>query len=157
MLFIKYKLIINMTFTWALLWWHFYTNNVDYEQNDFVLYILWVWKNLLKKQVSCLLFFFRKNDALSPEHTLSHSINTELIRLGYIHNSLLFKAVSIIRLARQGFYHSGEGDTVAGGYRKRGWTSDDIIWLRLFIVTRLLIVPVCLHSRKKHSNYKWLK
>lgn len=126
MLFIKYKLIINMTFTWALLWWHFYTNNVDYEQNDFVLYILWVWKNLLKKKVSCL-FFFRKNDALSPEHTLSHSINTELIRLGYIHNSLLFKAVSIIRLARQGFYHSGEGDTVAGGYRKRGWTSDDII------------------------------
>lgn len=81
-----------------------------------------------KKQVSCLfVFFFRKNDALSPEHTLSHSINTELIRLGYIHNSLLFKAVSIIRLARQGFYHSGEGDTVAGGYRKRGWTSDDII------------------------------
>lgn len=84
-------------------------------------------EEFVKKQVSCLFFFFRKNDALSPEHTLSHSINTELIRLGYIHNSLLFKAVSIIRLARQGFYHSGEGDTVAGGYRKRGWTSDDII------------------------------
>lgn len=84
-------------------------------------------EEFVKKTSIMFGFFFRKNDALSPEHTLSHSINTELIRLGYIHNSLLFKAVSMIRLARQGFYHSGEGDTVAGGYRKRGWTSDDII------------------------------
>ncbi|XP_061192093.1 baculoviral IAP repeat-containing protein 3-like [Saccostrea echinata] len=57
-----------------------------------------------------------------------HSMNLELIRLRSFHNFPSSKSVSTVKLARQGFYYSGESDTVicfACGFQKSNWRKED--------------------------------
>nr|XP_022288749.1 putative inhibitor of apoptosis [Crassostrea virginica]XP_022288750.1 putative inhibitor of apoptosis [Crassostrea virginica]XP_022288751.1 putative inhibitor of apoptosis [Crassostrea virginica]XP_022288752.1 putative inhibitor of apoptosis [Crassostrea virginica]XP_022288753.1 putative inhibitor of apoptosis [Crassostrea virginica]XP_022288754.1 putative inhibitor of apoptosis [Crassostrea virginica] len=71
-----------------------------------------------------------QNDASLSETSSFHSMNMELIRLRSFQNFPAARMVSTLQLARQGFYHSGEGDMVicfACGGRKQNWRSEDII------------------------------
>ena len=57
-------------------------------------------------------------------------MNMELIRLGSFQNFPASRTVSTLKLARHGFYYSGEGDMVicfACGGQKQNWRSEDII------------------------------
>jgi hypothetical protein len=58
-----------------------------------------------------------------------HSMNLELIRLETFKNFPLSNSVSTIKLAKEGFYYSGEGDRVvcfACGSERSGWRDGDI-------------------------------
>nr|XP_022288747.1 putative inhibitor of apoptosis isoform X2 [Crassostrea virginica]XP_022288748.1 putative inhibitor of apoptosis isoform X3 [Crassostrea virginica] len=68
--------------------------------------------------------------SLSSVTSLFHSMNMELIRLGSFQNFPASRTVSTLKLARHGFYYSGEGDMVicfACGGQKQNWRSDDNI------------------------------
>ena len=68
--------------------------------------------------------------SLSSVTSSFHSMNMELIRLGSFQNFPASRTVSTLKLARHGFYYSGEGDMVicfACGGQKQNWRSDDNI------------------------------
>jgi hypothetical protein len=57
-----------------------------------------------------------------------HSMHLEMIRLGSFHNFPSASSVSTVKLARQGFYYSGDGDKVicfACGFERSGWRAGD--------------------------------
>ncbi|XP_048769072.2 baculoviral IAP repeat-containing protein 2-like isoform X2 [Ostrea edulis] len=73
------------------------------------------------------------NQSTSPRNSLSstgnsHSLNMEMIRIGTYSNFPEPRTVSTLRLAKEGFYYSGESDNVtcfACGFEKCGWESTD--------------------------------
>nr|XP_034335617.1 putative inhibitor of apoptosis [Crassostrea gigas]XP_034335618.1 putative inhibitor of apoptosis [Crassostrea gigas]XP_034335619.1 putative inhibitor of apoptosis [Crassostrea gigas] len=72
----------------------------------------------------------RKYNIPSTDRPICHSMNMELIRLKSFSNFPSSKAVSALRLARQGFYYSMEYDVTicfACDCRKRDWRSGDDI------------------------------
>ncbi|XP_062601932.1 baculoviral IAP repeat-containing protein 3-like isoform X1 [Saccostrea cucullata] len=64
----------------------------------------------------------------NEQNSQSHSMNLELIRLRSFHNFPSSNSVSTLKLARQGFYYSGESDKVicfACGFQKSNWRKGD--------------------------------